>query len=116
MARPIRIILESGIAAWDADIDALFALIYDAPFPMHIEPDVGTLTTNFDPTDYEDCLVLVGATGASRIYISDGVDWNLYDKLSANVPASTATTVELLATDYNSLLTALKTAGLMASS
>jgi hypothetical protein len=114
--RPQRIILEEGIAAWDGDIDALFGLIYDAPFPMHVEDDITAANSNFPPASYEDCLLLIGTAGARRLYTSTGSAWVLYDKVSANVPDSTATTTADMASDFNDLLAALQAAGIMASS
>lgn len=114
--RPSRIILESGIAAWDADVDALFALIFDAPFPVHVEDDTTDATTNFPPGNYEDCLLLIGTAGSRRLYYSDGSSWLLYDKQAGLVPDSTATDATQMATDFNSLLSSLKTSGIMASS
>ena len=116
MARPTRIILEEGISAWDGDIDSLFALIFDAPFPMHVEDNTTAATTNFPPASYEDCLLLIGAAGSRRLYISTGSAWELYDVQAANVPDSTATTAAQVASDFNDLLTSLKNAGIMASS
>lgn len=114
--RPSRIILESGIASWDGDVDALFALIFDAPFPIHVEDDTADATTNFPPASYEDCLLLIGTAGSRRLYYSDGASWLLYDKIAAFVAASAATDATQMATDFNSLLSSLKTAGIMASS
>lgn len=116
MARPTRRVIASGIAAWDADTDENFSKVFDAPFPMYLADSLVDLTADFDPADYEQCKALVGEVE----YISDGVDWveSLVSGEAANVPASTATTVSQMASDFNDLLTALKgsTPPLMASS
>lgn len=116
MARPSRIILESGVAAWDVDIDALFAQIFDAPFPIRVEADTTDATSNFPPANYEDCLLMIGTAGSRRLYYSDGSSWLLYDRVAAHVPDSTATTAADMASDFNDLLASLQTAGIMEAS
>jgi len=116
MARPTRIILESGIAAWDGDIDSLFSLFFDAPFPMQIAVDISAATSAYPPASYTDCLLMIGAEGSRRFHTSTGSAWVLYDKLAGFVPDSTATTSTQMATDFNTLLASLQAAGFMATS
>ena len=108
MARPSRFILASGIASWDADGDANFSLLFDKPFPMYQVASVGSLPS---ASSYDQCLALVN----DILYISNGSTWQPY-QVAANVADSTATTASEMATDFNELLTALKNAGIMASS
>jgi hypothetical protein len=63
-------------------------------------------------SSYADCLALVVDT----LYISNGTTWEVYSGVSANVPDSTATTAADMASDFNDLLAALITAGIMAPS
>lgn len=109
MARPERLILVSGIAAWDADVDLNLSLLFDSPFPMYQVSTVGDLPS---ASSYDKCLALVG----SELYISDGTSWSKYLGVVANVADSTATTVSEAVTDFNELLTSMKNAGIMASS
>ncbi len=112
MARPTRLVLASGIAAWDADVDANFGMIFDAPFPMHQEDTIGDLNTNFPASSYDQCLAMVG----EDLYVSDGTSWSMYLGVSANVPDSTASNVAEMVSDFNDLLNELQTAGIMATS
>ena len=106
MARPSKRIIASGVAAWDADVDFNFDLLTGAPLPLVQYDLVVDLPT---ASSFDDCLALVG----SVLYISDGTDWSPYQGTSANVVDSTATTVSQMATDFNVLLAALQTAGIM---
>lgn len=109
MARPTRLSLVSGISAWDAIIDANFALVFDAPFALYQVSVVGSLPA---ASSYDQCLALVG----SELYISDGASWSKYLGTAAAVADSTATTVSEMVTDFNELLTSLRDAGIMAGS
>jgi hypothetical protein len=111
MARPTRLVIASGIAAWDADTDENFDIIAGAPFPMVQEANTTDLATNFPADEYDDCFALVDDV----IYISNGTSWEVY-RQSANVADSTATTVSEMATDFNELLAALQSANIMATS
>lgn len=110
MARPTRRVIASGIAAWDADSDSNFDKITGAPFPMF------QVTAPDDETDlpaassYQGCFALVDST----LYISNGTTWEIYSGVAANVADSTATDATQMATDFNTLLDALQTAGIMA--
>ncbi len=112
MARPERNIIGSGIAAIDGDIDANFSLMTESPFPIVITATTSTLASSFPAANYDDCLALV--TADSRLYISDGAVWTLYDRKSLLVADSSAADATQMATDFNTLLAALQTAGLMA--
>jgi hypothetical protein len=114
MARPERNNIDSGIAAWDGDVDRNFDIILNSPFPIVAVADLATLTSTFAASSYDDCLALT--EDDSRLYISNGTTWELYDRQSALVADSTAATVSEMATDFNELLDALKASGLMASS
>ena len=107
MARPTRRVIASGIAAWDADSDSNFDKITGAPFPMFQVAVVGNLPA---ASSYEDCFALVDDT----LYISNGSTWEVYTGQAANVPDSVAVTVAAMASDFNDLLAALQTAGIMA--
>jgi hypothetical protein len=61
-------------------------------------------------SSYDDCFALVAET----LYISNGATWEIYSGVSANVADSVAVTVAQMATDFNTLLAALQTAGIMA--
>jgi len=105
MARPTRLSIASGIAAWDADADFNFALLTDAPFPLFQVAVVGSLPA---ASSYDKCLALVG----SVLYISNGTAWSKY-QVAATQAASTATDIPGLVSDFNALLSKLKAAGIM---
>jgi hypothetical protein len=108
--RPERISLSEGTQAWDGEVDANFNMLINAPLPLHFEGSVLDLNTNFPAVNYDDCIVTVSGV----LYISDGAVWSVY-RLSAAVPDTTAVTVSEMATDFNTLLSALRTAGIMAT-
>ncbi len=109
MARPERRIIASGIAAWDADVDANFGLIMDAPLPLYQVSTVGDLP---DATEYNACFAWVG----NVLYISDGTTWAEYLPIAPATADSTATIVADLVTDFNTLLANLRSAGIMEAS
>ena len=111
MARPQRNVIGSAEAAWDGEVDSNFSIITETPFPIASFATVGALPT---ASSYDDCLAHVQAD--DRLYISNGSSWILYDRKSALVADSTASDATQMATDFNLLLAALKTASLMASS
>lgn len=111
MSRPTRRVIASGIASWDVDNDANFDIITGGPFPMFQVSLVADLPT---ASSYDDCLAIVGTGASARMYISNGTSWELYDRVAANVPASTATTVSEIVGDFNDLLQALQDADIMA--
>lgn len=111
MTRPERYVLEEGTQAWDGEVDSNFEMLTDGPLPLHSEANTTDLNNNFNPADYDECIVSV----AGVLYISDGVSWSVY-RQAANVADSTAVTVSEMATDFNELLTSLKNAGIMATS
>lgn len=113
MARPVRNVIASGEAAWDGEVDSNFSILTDGPFPMALYANVGALPV---ASSYDACLALVGTSSAARMYKSNGTSWELYDAKAAYLANSTAADAAALATDFNNLLTALKDAGLMASS
>jgi len=111
MARPERDVIGSGEGAWDGEVDSNFSIMTETPFPIASYATIGALPA---ASSYDDCLAHVQAN--DRLYISNGSSWELYDRKSALVADSTAADATQMATDFNTLLAALKTANLMASS
>ncbi len=111
MARPIRNVIGSGEAAWDTEADANFSMLTDTPLPIATFANTGALPA---ASSYDNCLAHVQAD--DRLYISNGSSWTLYDRKSALVADSSASDATQMATDFNTLLAALQTANLMASS
>lgn len=112
MARPTRRTIASGISSWDADVDANFATITDAPFPIFKVDTVGQLPP---ANQFDFCVAIVGDV----LYVSNGTSWGEYTpeapSIATFVDDSVATTPGEMATDFNSLLSSLKTAGIMAT-
>jgi hypothetical protein len=113
MARPTRNEIAAGEAGWDGEADNNFALLVDGPFPIYLAANTGALPA---ASGYEACLALVGTSANARLYISNGTSWVLYDPKSVYQADSTAADVAALVADFNTLLTNLKNAGLMATS
>jgi len=113
MARPALNVIGSGAAAWEADIDDNFSIITETPFPLYWVASSGSLPS---ASSYADCLAMVGTAGSSRLWHSNGSSWSQYDPEAAYVADSTATDVAGLVSDLNDLLSALQTAGIMATS
>ena len=113
MARPERRAIASAIAAWEADVDENFGKVFDAPFPIALYGTIGSLPA---ASEYESCLALVDVGADSRLHISNGTDWVLYDPTAAVVADSTATTTAQMASDFNDLLASLQDAGIMETS
>ncbi len=114
MARPTRNVIASGEAAWDGETDSNFSLMTESPFPIITVADLATLTSTFAAASYDDCLAIT--EDDSRLYISNGSTWELYDRKSALVADSTAVDVTQMATDFNNLLGALQASSLMNTS
>lgn len=114
MARPVLRTLASGIAAWDADVDANFSILTEGPFPIYNPVDLTALNAAAPAASYENCLALVG-TSSPVLYISDGATWEVYQQGVA-VDDSTASSASEMATDFNELLASLRGAGIMAAS
>lgn len=90
MARPEWTEVEAGSQAWDADLNAIFALIFDGPFPVDLTADETALLA-LDPTDYEDCLEAV--TSTHDLWKSDGTEWRRYGKGQINAHGARANRV-----------------------
>lgn len=111
MARPQRNVIASGEAAFDGEIDSNFSIATESPFPIVTTATTSTLASSFPAANYDDCLALVEAD--SRLYISNGSAWVLYDRKSALVADSSAGDATQMATDFNTLLAALQASNLM---
>jgi hypothetical protein len=103
--RPTRYILAERQQAWDAEMDANFAMLTREPLPVAEYSTVGDLPP---ASSFEQCIAIAGG----KMYISNGSEWIPY-KEATNIPDSTATDVEQMATDFNSLLAALRAAGII---
>jgi hypothetical protein len=115
MARPEADELDVTKAGWVATLNSNFELVLDAPFPIYLAADKATLDA-ITPGLYVNCFALVATD--SRLYISDGTSWNLYDaKLDfmANLNTGTATLNDIK-TAYNDLIADMKAKGMMATS
>ena len=75
MARPQRLPIVTGITSWNTTVDDMFRAIFDQPFPVVVRADVATLTTDFPPAQYDQCLAAV-TSPSTALYISDGSAWN----------------------------------------
>lgn len=110
MTRPKRIVLGEGNQAWDGEADANFAMLTESPLPVYEADTLVDLTNDFPPISYEQCFAIIG----NDLYTSDGAAWNPYTgPVADNVPDSTATTIVDMATDFNTLLQALRDVHIM---
>ena len=115
MARPSTTAMDVTKTGWVATLNTNFAMVLDTPFPMYLATDKATLDA-ITPGLYENCFALVATD--SRLYISDGSTWELYDaKLDyiadMNPGVSTITDIK---NAYNALLADMKSKGMMATS
>ncbi len=113
MARPTITEMDVTKTGWVATLNSNFAKILDTPFPIYLAPDKATLDT-INPALYINCYALIATD--SRLYISDGSTWELYDaKLvfiaDMNPGVSTITDIK---NAYNALLADMKSKGMMA--
>jgi len=72
MSRPVSLVIASGQAAWDVDINDNTAVIFDKPFPPHEVADETALNL-LDPTTYDRCIA--ATVTPPSLWISDGVGW-----------------------------------------
>lgn len=113
MARPTIDSMDVTKTGWVATLNANFVKILDTPFPIYLAPDIGTLNA-ITPGLYVNCFCILQTD--SRLYVSDGSSWSLYDaKLDfiadMNPGVSTITDIK---NAYNSLLSDMQTKGMMA--
>ena len=101
-SRPVKSVLDSGVAGWDSSVDDNLDTILNAPFPLFESPNFGTLDANFPPEQFDNCFAIL--TDTEVVYKSNGVTWLIWPfTVMPNDAAPTATT----------LRDALVTAGLM---
>lgn len=116
MAKPVYPTISSGLEGWDADLQAITAIL-SGPVPLPLYSSFAALPT---AANYDDCLAVYnkGAQGSwpsgKLIALSRGGAWSTVGFQCAFQAQSSAGTLAALVTDFNTLLTALKTSGLMA--
>ena len=115
MSRPTITEMDVTKTGWVATLNTNFGKVLDAPFPIYLAADKATLDA-ITPALYVNCIAIVATD--SRIYISDGSSWNLYDsKLDfvANLNPGSATLNDIKDA-YNALIADMKAKGMMATS
>lgn len=107
--------LNAASTGWVNRLNENFQKLLDAPFPIFLASDITALNTK-NPGLYANCLAIVGTD--KKIYRSNGTTWALYDvRLTCIAALDTGTaTVASIKTAYNSLLTDMRSKGLMAAS
>ena len=100
---------------WVTTLNSNTTKILDTPFPIFLPADKATLDA-ITPALYTGCFAIVATD--SRLYISDGSSWLLYDaKLDfiadMNPGVSTITDIK---NAYNALLADMKSKNMMATS
>lgn len=113
MARPTIAEMDVTKPGWVATLNSNTAKILDTPFPIFL-PANKTALDAITPALYTGCFAVVAAD--SRLYISDGSAWILYDALldfiaDMNPGVSTITDIK---NAYNGLLADMKSKGMMA--
>ncbi len=112
MARPTIADMDVTKTGWVAVLNSNLAKILDTPFPIYLPADKATLDA-LAPALYEGCFAIVATD--SRLYISDGSTWELYDaKLDfiADMIPGTSTIADIK-NAYNALLADMKSKGMM---
>ena len=115
MSRPTLETLNSSESGWLARLNSNFQKLMDAPLPLVLHADVGALTTASNPKLYKDCFALVGASGAARLYTSDGTTWSEWRLQLANIAdlVPGVATIADIKNAYNGLLADMQTKGWM---
>lgn len=110
-----------GVQGWDTVIDdnhtEVADLVNDGPFPVHEHTgDQTDLESTFPAASHDRCLVWVDHTSEGwNLYMSNGSAWLRYPgKQVANQGDSSAADLPTMVSDFNSLLSKLKDAGVMA--
>ncbi len=115
MGRPTIDAIDFTKAGWVADLNDAFVKIFEAPFPIYLAADKATLDA-IAPALYVNCHAIVATD--SRIYISNGTIWSLYDSILDNIADMNpgVSTITDIKNAYNALLADMKTKGMMATS
>ncbi len=114
MTRPTISDMDVTKTGWVDTINANFAKIFDAPFPVYLATDKATLDA-INPGLYVNCIAIVATD--SRLYLSDGTSWNLYDtKLDfvVDLVPGSATLADIK-NAYNALLADMQSKGMMST-
>lgn len=115
MTRPTIADMDVTKTGWVATLNANTSKVLDTPFPIFLPADKATLDA-ITPALYVGCFAIVATD--SRLYISDGSSWILYDaKLDfvTDLIPGTATITDIK-NAYNTLLADMKSKGMMATS
>jgi hypothetical protein len=114
MAQPSIPSFSAATSGWVARLNSAFGQVLNTPLPIAISTSLTQLATDFNPKLYKDCLALI--TDENVLCISDGTDWDRYLKQLPYQADSTASTVSDAKDDLNTLISALRTYGWMATS
>lgn len=113
MARPTIAEMDVTKTGWVAVLNSNTAKILNAPFPIFLPANKATLDA-ITPALYVGCFAIVATD--SRLYISDGSTWELYDAkldfISDMNPG--VSTIADIKNAYNALLADMKTKNMMA--
>lgn len=115
MARPALVLIDAQNSGWVSRLNVNFQKLLDLPFPIFFPADLTELDTYY-PGLYAGCLAVLQSD--YKIYKSNGATWQLYDtKLSfiANLNTGSCTLADIKNT-YNSLLSDMRSKGMMATS
>lgn len=124
MARPTIIEIVSGQQGWDVDVTDNLRAAFKVSLPVAngtIELQNGTIEgtayTSFgslpSAAANDGCLAVVNASGVWQLYLSVGASWKRIGVQAVDPGNSTATNTAELVADFNGLLAALRTAGLL---
>jgi hypothetical protein len=77
MSRPTPVGISSSLEAWDAEVQADFDMLFEAPAPLYEhDASIADLETNFPAANYDRCVCLVNDTVLSWIPVySNGTAW-----------------------------------------
>lgn len=114
MARPSILPMDVTQSGWLDVLNTNFSTILDTPFPIYLAADLTALNLK-NPKLYTNCLALL--LTENKLYVSDGVSWNLYDVQLDFVPnLLTSAPLSELISAINDLMVDMRAKGLMASS
>ena len=122
MARPERNNIQSGLAAWDADVEENFEILFDNPIPLPENTTSRTMAqvdSAYAPASYDRCFIAQnvsdGDLSGYYLLFSNGSDWLVCARQVADQSDAAGWADGTAEGDFNALLALLREAGILKS-